>query len=300
MNRPINHSEPSVSIEYFPPIGLSAERALMTGAHALRRFQPDFQTITFGAGGSGVDVADATLEWALQLQGLNEIPTASHIALNHFTRESLAEFAAGLWVNGIRRLVVLRGDAVPESGEELAGYASVADAVRAIKALYPFDVSVAAYPEIHPKASSVKSDFDVLLAKQDAGADRAVTQYFFSNDDFYRFRDQAVKHGLRIDLIPGVIPIVNFDKIKLFSEKCGASIPERFETLFEKTADDKARKTAVARALIEEQVRDLAHNSVEALHIYSLNRVDLTADAIRAFQGEFERDTEEFRPALVG
>lgn len=300
MNSPIKNSEPSVSVEYFPPNGLSAERALLTGAHALRRFQPDFQTITFGAGGNGVDVADATLEWALQLQGLNEIPTACHIALNHFTRDSLAEFVTALWVNGIRRLVVLRGDAVPENGEELAGYGSVADALHAIKTLYPFDVSVAAYPEVHPKASSLKTDFDVLLAKQDSGANRAVTQYFFANEDFYRFRDQAVKQGLRIDLIPGVIPIVNFDKIKLFSDKCGASIPERFDGLFEKTGDDKARKTAVARVLIEEQVRDLAHNGVDALHIYSLNRVDLTADAIRAFQGEFERDTEEFRPALVG
>ncbi len=285
--------QPVVSVEYFPPKGLSSERSLMTGAHALRRFEPAYQTVTFGAGGSAIE---GSFDWSVSLQNLNEVPTATHIALCHFSRESLFEFAEKLWEQGIHRLVVLRGDA----GGKLAGFDSVADAIAGLKRLHPFDVSVAAYPEVHPMAESSDVDIANLIAKQDAGANRAITQYFFNNEDFYRFRDKAEKKGFRRDIVPGVIPITNFERIIEFSAKCGASIPDRFHALFEATGDDRAKHSDVARILIEEQVRDLAQNGVSALHIYTLNRVDLTADAIRAFNGEFDTSVAEFRPALVG
>ncbi|NKB52481.1 MAG: methylenetetrahydrofolate reductase [NAD(P)H] [Rhizobiaceae bacterium] len=285
--------QPVVSVEYFPPKGLSAERSLMTGAHALRRFEPAYQTVTFGAGGSAIE---GSFDWSVSLQNLNEVPTATHIALCHFNRESLFEFAENLWEQGIHRLVVLRGDA----GGQLAGFDSVADAIAGLKKLHPFDVSVAAYPEVHPLAESRDVDIANLIAKQDAGANRAITQYFFNNEDFYRFRDEAEKKGFRRDIVPGVIPITNFERIIEFSAKCGASIPDHFHPLFEAAGDDRAKHTDVARKLIEEQVRDLAQNGVLALHIYTLNRVDLTADAIRAFNGEFDTNVAAFRPALVG
>jgi len=285
--------EPIVSVEYFPPKGLSAERSLMTGAHALRRFSPAYQTVTFGAGGSAIE---GSFDWSVSLQNLNEVPTATHIALGHFTRDSLVKFAEDLWEQGIKRLVVLRGDA----GGQLAGFDSVADAIAALKLLHPFDISVAAYPEVHPLAQSRQADIANLIAKQDAGANRAITQYFFNNEDFYRFRDEAERKGFRRDIVPGVIPITNFQRIVEFSEKCGASIPDRFHPLFEAAGNDRARHSDVARRLIEEQVRDLAQNGVNQLHIYTLNRVDLTADAIRAFNDEFDDSVAEFRPALVG
>ena len=225
--------QPIVSLEYFPPKGLSAERSLMTGAHALRRFSPAYQTVTFGAGGSETE---GSFDWSIRLQGLNEVPTAAHIALCHFSREELIRFAEDLWEQGIERLVVLRGDA----GGDLAGFDSVAGAVAALKALYPFDISVAAYPEVHPKATSRKADISNLIAKQDAGADRAITQYFFDNEDYYRFRDEAEKQGFRREIVPGVIPIASFERIKVFSEKCGASIPNRFHDLFAEAGEDKA------------------------------------------------------------
>ena len=286
-------AEPIVSVEFFPPRGLSAERALMTGAHALRRFEPAYQTVTFGAGDSATE---GSFDWSVNLQELNGVPTATHVALCHFTRESLMEFAEELWSHGIKRLIVLRGDA----GGSIAGFDSVADAVAALKRLHRFDISVAAYPEVHPLAASQDADLENLIAKQNAGADRAITQYFFNNEDFYRFRDKAERKGFRREIVPGVIPITNFEKIKQFSEKCGASVPEHFEKLFAAAGDDKSSHTDVARAIIEEQVQDLAQNGVTSLHIYSLNRVDLTADAIRAFQAEFDRDAATFRPALVG
>ena len=290
---------PNVSLEYFPPNGLSSERALLTGAHALRRFDPAYQTVTFGAGGSATE---GTLDWCLQLQTLNNVPTAAHLALCHFdAAQSVRSFAEELWDNGIERLVLLRGDVSGADGiDGLAGYISVADAVADLKGLRPFDISVSAYPEVHPLAVSQSVDFDVLLAKQDSGADRAITQYFFENDDFFRFRDEALKRGFKKEIVPGVIPISNFEKIKKFSEKCGAAVPSRFDELFASAGNDKASHTKIARSIIEEQVRNLAHNDVSSLHIYTLNRVDLTADAIRAFQAEFDGETEEFRPALVG
>ena len=289
--------QPVVSLEYFPPKGLSAERSLMTGAHALRRFAPAYQTVTFGAGGSETE---GSFDWSVRLQGLNEIPTAAHIALCHFSREELIKFAEDLWEQGIQRLVVLRGDGGGDSSNDLAGFASVAEAVSTLKQLYPFDISVASYPEVHPLAASPEADMRNLIAKQDAGADRTITQYFFDNEDFYRFRDAAEKQGFRREIVPGVIPIASFERIKVFSQKCGARIPEHFHTLFAEAGDDKAAQSAVSRRLIEEQVRDLAQNGVSSLHIYTLNRVDLTADAIRAFQGEFDQNLEAFRPALVG
>ncbi|MEO9463813.1 MAG: methylenetetrahydrofolate reductase [Marinomonas sp.] len=261
----------------------------------MRRFSPAYQTVTFGAGGSAID---GSLDWSVRLQKLNEVPTATHIALCHFSRENLVKFAEDLWEQGLERLVVLRGDG--GEGGNLAGFDSVADAIAALKTLHPFDISVAAYPETHPLATSREADIEALITKQDAGADRAITQYFFDNEDFYRFRDEAEKQGFRREIVPGVIPIANFERIKTFSEKCGARIPARFNELFAKAGEDKAAQTEVSRRLIEAQVRDLARNDVTSLHIYTLNRVDLTADAIRAFQEEFDQNVEEFRPALAG
>ncbi|MEM9732322.1 MAG: methylenetetrahydrofolate reductase [Pseudomonadota bacterium] len=286
------------SLEYFPPKGLSAERALVTGAHALRRFKPAFQTVTFGAGGTATD---GCFEWCDQLQNLTEIPTASHLALCHFNNsDELMVFADRLWDADIKHLVVLRGDVEAEDGIGCAGYQSVAEAVAALKKRHKFIISVSAYPEIHPKAASLDADISVLLDKQKAGADRAITQFFFDNEDFYRFRDRCEKAGVRIPLVPGIIPINNFERIRRFSENCGAYVPEEFEQRFAAAGDDKAARTDVARAIVEEQVRDLARNGVRHIHIYTLNRVDLAADTIRAFQAEFSGETDEEDTALVG
>ncbi|MEL7273647.1 MAG: methylenetetrahydrofolate reductase [Pseudomonadota bacterium] len=286
------------SLEFFPPKGLPAERALVTGAHALRRFKPAFQTVTFGAGGTATD---GCFEWCDQLQNLTETPTASHLALCHFENSAeLMAFADRLWDADIKHLVVLRGDVEADDGIGCAGYNSVAEAVTALKKRHKFTISVSAYPEVHPKAESLDADIAVLLDKQKAGADRAITQFFFDNEDFYRFRERCEKAGLRIPLVPGIIPINNFDRIRGFSEKCGASVPATFEERFVAAGDDKAAQTDVARAIVEEQVRDLARNGVRHIHIYTLNRVDLAADTIRAFQAEFSGESDEEETALVG
>ena len=266
----------------------------MTGAHALRRFEPSCQTITFGADGSGTE---GSLDWSVRLQTLNDIPTACHLALCRFDRASLIDHAHLLWENDIQSLVVIRGDQ-PE-GEATDAPLTVVEGIRLLKSLHPFDISVSAYPEAHPKAESASADLQALLDKQSAGADRAITQYFFDNALFYKFQERAKAAGFRKPLVPGIMPIVNFEKIKLFSEKCDASIPAHFHALFAEAGDDKAAQTDVARRLVEDQVRDLADNGVDAIHIYSLNRVDLTADTIRAFYASFDAEFD-FVPAMVG
>lgn len=297
MSRSPKSFAPAFSLEYFPANGPSAESALMNGAHALAAFRPAFQSMTFGANGSE---ENGSLDWSDRLQTLTEVSTACHVALCRFNRSSFLQFAAELWARGVTRMVILRGD-VPADAEDngLAGFESVAEAVAAAKALHPFDISVSAYPEVHPRAASANADLDVLLAKQEAGADRAITQYFFDNEDFYRFRDRAEEAGLRIPLVPGIMPIANFERIKRFSENCGASVPARFGPLFAAAGEDRAEHTKVSRGIVEEQVCDLVRNGVDAIHIYTLNRVDLAADAIRAFRSQFEGQGETKRLRAV-
>lgn len=277
--------KPVVSIEYFPADGLIKERALATGAHALRRFDPDFQTVTFGAGASPVD---GSFEWSTRLLQLTEVPTASHLTLCTFaTKAELFNFTDELWQAGIKHLVMLRGDAADDNGG-LGEFDSVADAVRALRKRRGWEISVSCYPETHPKAENRAADIAVLLDKQRAGASRAVTQFFFDNADFYAFREEARAAGVTIPLIPGIMPILNAEKIFSFAEGCGAKVPADLRKRFAACGDDKAKRSDVAREFVQEQVRDLAENGVKALHVYSMNRVDLTADAIRAFQACFD------------
>ncbi|MEM1040404.1 MAG: methylenetetrahydrofolate reductase [Pseudomonadota bacterium] len=276
----------TVSFEFFPPKGFSAERGLLTCAHAMRRLEPAFQTVTFGAGGSAIEDG---LTWPHQLQGLTETPTAAHVTLVRFAdRAAFAEHLSALWEKGIARLVLLRGDPVEGETPKNAGFTSVAEAVAFAKALHGFDISVAAYPETHPKAQSARSDMDALLSKQAAGADRAITQFFFHNADFYAFRDRAVAADVTIPIVPGIIPVYGFERIVKFAAACGAAIPDDMANRFAACGDDRHAQTELARGLIEAQVTDLARNGVEAIHIYTLNRSDIAADAVRAFRAALE------------
>jgi len=276
-----------VSFEFFPPKGFSAERALLTCAHAMRRLKPAFQTVTFGAGGSAIEDG---LEWPHQLQGLTETPTAAHVTLVRFEdRGAYGAHLAALWDKGITRLVLLRGDPVEGETAKNAGFASLADAVSFAKRLQPFEITVAAYPETHPRARSADADLDALLAKQAAGADRAITQFFFDNADFYAFRARAEAEGVTIPIVPGIIPVYGYDRIVRFAETCGAKIPDGMAERFEACGDDRHAQSEAARALVEAQVADLARNGVTAIHIYTLNRSDLAAGAVRAFRAELRK-----------
>lgn len=297
---------PTVSFEFFPPKSLSAERGLMTCAHALRRFKPAFQTVTLGAGqqasdgnveGLAAGGLDGEGAWPVRLRDLTEVSTAAHIPLSRFaTEHALFEHLDALWHQRIYRLVLIRGD----GGANLpSGMLSVAEAVRAITQRWSFDISVSAYPEMHPKAVSRDSDLAVLKAKQDAGAARSITQFFFNNEDFYRFRDAADRAGVRMPVVPGVMPIHGYKRIARFSDMCGATFSADLVAAFSACDGDRHQESALARQILEDQVTDLARNGVEHMHLYTLNRSDLSADACRAFEAA-QAAVPPVRLALAG
>lgn len=269
---------PSISLEYFPATAVSSRRGLDTCAHALRRFDPIYQTVTFGADGGE---RETTVECALHLERLTEVPTATHLTLCAFDRAGFTQHLDRLSELGIRRLVLLRGDGRSEEGDGLASFSSVAEAVTFAKARHDFDVTVAAYPEPHPKAASAGADLDVLVGKFDAGADRAVTQFFFETETFLRFRDELARRRPEANLVAGVMPITSFTQTSSFAAKCGVVLPEALRSRFGSV--DPSDHTALAREIVEQQVRELANEGETRLHVYTMNRVDLTADALRAF-----------------
>ena len=288
---------PAVSLEFFPPKGLSAERALMTGAHVLRRFAPAFQTVTFGADGSAID---GSLDWPARLQSLNEVPTAAHLTLCQFDSPSeFLDHADALWQQGIKHLVVLRGDT--NSASQPLPFADVAHAVAALKSQHNYEISVAAYPEGHPMAANLRSDLAVLRDKQEAGADRAITQFFFDNATYFRFLDSARLAGVKMEIVPGIMPINNIWRVAGFARKCGADMPQSLLDRFSALGDDPEAHTELAREVVCDQVRELREQGVDAIHIYTLNRVDLTADTIRAFQNvdQIETTTNHEKPRLA-
>lgn len=270
-----------VSFEYFPPRGLKGAQTLARTIRSLSAMKPVYQTVTFGAAGSTIDgTRDAVLD--LQRTG---IPAASHVTAVGLPRAKLLEFADELWEKGVTRLVVLRGD-LPEglSAADVSGpdYVSTAlELQRALLARHAFDVSVAAYPETHPKAASHEADLDVLRAKQDAGAARAITQFFFDNELFLRFRDSAAARGVTIPIVPGIITIPRFKSLLGFADTCGATVPSWLRERFA-GADEEAHARAAART-VREQVEGLAREGVDDIHVYTLNRAELASVAARSF-----------------
>lgn len=275
---------PSVSLEYFPPREASQLPALVKTAQTLASHRPSFQTVTFGAGGS---TTDGTFDAVTTLKRKTGLPTACHLTCVGITKPELTEFANRLWQHGIRHIVALRGD-LPEglSREDVSGpgyFSDTPEFIAALKALHPFEISVGAYPEVHPDAENADADFAFFARKCAAGADRAITQFFFDNADFYRYRDRVTAAGLDVELVPGILPIVRFKGAFSFAARCGARIPDRIRRLYGEIAGDVAAETALAAELARAQVEDLARNGVKHIHVYTLNRVEMADIACRSF-----------------
>jgi methylenetetrahydrofolate reductase (NADPH) len=195
------------------------------------------------------------------------------------TRDEVDAVARAYWESGIRHIVALRGD--PPAGSTTyaphpGGYAYAADLVSGLRAIGDFDVTVAAYPEVHPTAASPLADLDNLKRKIDAGATRAITQYFFETGTYLRFLDLALAAGITVPIVPGIMPVTNFAQAKKFSAMCGASVPAWLETMFEGLDDDTETRRMVAAHIAAEQVRLLQASGIDEFHFYTLNRPDLT------------------------
>lgn len=264
-----------VSFEFFPPKTEKMEHALWECVERLAPLNPAYVSVTYGAGGSTRDRTHATVVRILNETGLKP---AAHLTCVAASRDEVDAVARRYWAAGIRHIVALRGD--PPDGEGTysphpGGYAYASDLVAGLKRVADFDISVAAYPEGHPQAPDAETDLDNLKRKIDAGASQAISQYFFDPEVFLRFVDRARAIGITVPIIPGILPVTNFTRLKEFSANCGAAVPKWMAELFEGLDDDPETRKLVAATVAAEQCRVLAVNGVRQFHFYTLNRADL-------------------------
>jgi methylenetetrahydrofolate reductase (NADPH) len=265
-----------VSFEFFPPKTEAMEETLWRSIRRLQPLHPSFVSVTYGAGGSTRERTHATVARVLKETHLTP---AAHLTCVAATRAEVDEVIRDYWDIGVRHIVALRGD--PPSGvgrpyePTPGGYVNAADVVAGIKRIAPFEISVACYPEKHPESPSVAADIDMLKAKIDAGATRAITQFFFDNDAFFRVLDRVRAAGITIPIVPGLIPIHNFHQVAGFAARSGTSVPDWLGHRFEGLADDQETRHLVAAAVAAEQVLGLVDQGITEFHFYTLNRADL-------------------------
>jgi methylenetetrahydrofolate reductase (NADPH) len=265
-----------VSFEFFPPKTDAMAETLWTSIQTLAPLNPRFVSVTYGAGGSTRERTHATVERILTETSLTP---AAHLTCVGATRGEVDEVARDYWRMGVRHIVALRGDP-PEPGTTFAphpgGYANAADLVAGLKAIAPFEISVAAYPEMHPDSGNRQADLDNLKRKVDAGADRAITQFFFSADCFLRFQDVVAAAGMTIEVVPGILPVSNVAQTRRFAQACGARIPDWLDKLFEGLDDLPAARQLIAATVAAELCGQLYAGGVRCFHFYTLNRAELS------------------------
>lgn len=265
-----------MSFEFFPPKSDKMEAALWDSIRALEPLNPEMVSVTYGAGGSTRERTHATISRILTETGL--VP-AAHLTCVAATRGQIDDIAREYWDMGVRHIVALRGD-MPTIGQSYApheqGYVNAAELVAGLKNIGDFHISVAAYPESHPDSANLEADIDNLKRKIDAGADQAITQYFFDVDMYFRFMDRVLAAGITVPIIPGIMPVTNFAQAKNFSARCGTTMPRWLESLFEGLDARPDIRRHVAATVAAEQCMRLYEGGVRKFHFYTLNRSDLT------------------------
>ncbi|MFJ6327155.1 MULTISPECIES: methylenetetrahydrofolate reductase [NAD(P)H] [unclassified Rhizobium] len=267
-----------ISFEFFPPKSEEAEQQLWNTVADLTEWDPEFVSVTYGAGGS---TKAPTLSAVRKMIHETPFTTASHLTCVGATREDTHRVIDEFLAAGVRRFVALRGD--PPGGVGSAyqphpgGYANAAELVAALRERGDFDISVSAYPEKHPESRDTSADIDMLKRKADNGADRALTQFFFDNDAFERYHDHVRAAGIKIPIVPGIMPIQNLTQLKRFAGACGTSIPSRLDERFEGTDDDVELRARVAAEVAAEQIQDLVRRGFDEFHLYTMNRSQLVS-----------------------
>lgn len=266
---------PKLSFEFFPPRTEALEQQLWSCIERLAPLSPRFVSVTYGAGGTTQARTHATVA---RIARETKLVAAAHLTCVGATREEVNDVARAYWDAGIRHVVALRGDPPPGMAYEPhpGGYQYAADLVAGLKKVADFEISVAAYPEVHPAASNPVADLENLKRKLDAGATRAITQYFFDTTTYLRFLDLCLAAGIRAPIVPGIMPVSNFAQAVKFSSMCGASVPDWMGRLFEGTENDPETRRMIGMVVAAEQVRLLQANGVDEFHFYTLNRPDLT------------------------
>jgi methylenetetrahydrofolate reductase (NADPH) len=266
----------SVSFEFFPPKTAEMEQTLWTSVARLAPLKPNFVSVTYGAGGSTRERTHATIVRILEE---TDLKPAAHLTCVAATREEIDKVARGYWDAGVRHIVALRGDPLEGAGKRYVphpgGYAYTTDLIGGLKKIGNFEISVSAYPEKHPDSPSIEAELDVLEKKVDAGATRAMTQFFFDNAVYFRFMDKVRARGISVPIVPGILPVQNFKQARNFAERCGTSVPSWIARRFDGLDEDPATRKLIAAAVAAEQVLDLVDKGVREFHFYTLNRADL-------------------------
>ena len=265
-----------VSFEFFPPKTEEMERNLWEAVERLAPLHPNFVSVTYGAGGSTRERTHTTVRRILKETALTP---AAHLTCVAATKTEIDSVIRAYWDSGVRHIVALRGDPTGGVGDKYAphpgGYATSAELVAGIKRAGDIEVSVSAYPEKHPDSPDVEADIDMLKRKIDAGATRAITQFFFENDLYFRYLDRVRARGIDIPIVPGILPVQNFKQTTGFAARCGASVPRWLAERFDGLDDDVATRKLIAAAVAAEQALDLVGRGVTDFHFYTMNRADL-------------------------
>jgi methylenetetrahydrofolate reductase (NADPH) len=265
-----------VSFEFFPPKNEEMEKTLWESVERLAPLNPSFVSVTYGAGGS---TRERTHNTVARIAADTHLKPAAHLTCVAATRAEIDGVIRDYWSAGVRHIVALRGD--PQTGAGTSyephpgGYAYTPDLIEGIRKQGDFEVSVSAYPEKHPDSASLDADIEVLKRKVDAGATRAITQFFFENDFYFRYLDKVHAAGITIPIVPGIIPVLNFKQAASFAERCGTHVPQWLADRFEGLDNDPATRKLIAAAIAAEQVTDLIDRGVTDLHFYTMNRADL-------------------------
>jgi methylenetetrahydrofolate reductase (NADPH) len=265
-----------ISFEFFPPKTEKMEEQLWDSVLTLAPLGPRFVSVTYGAGGS---TRERTHNTVARIVRETAIPAAAHLTCVEATRDEIAEVADAYWNAGVRHIVALRGDP-PYAGGKFEphpqGYTSAAELVEGLRRQHPFEISVSAYPETHPEAACPATDIDFLKRKLDAGASRAITQFFFEPETFFRFRDAVADAGIDAEIVPGIMPVSNFAAITRMSTMTGTAIPGWMADLFEGLDDHPSARQLVAATIAAEMCRRLYAGGVRHFHFYTLNRAELS------------------------
>ena len=265
-----------VSFEFFPPKTTEMESALWESITRLAPLEPSFVSVTYGAGGSTRERTHSTLA---RLVRETDLKPAAHLTCVAATREEVDDVVRAYHEAGVRHIVALRGDPVSGPGSAYephpGGYATSTALIEGIRRLGDFEVTVSAYPEKHPESATLDADIDVLKAKVEAGATRAITQFFFDNLHYLRYVERVRARGITIPIVPGIVPVQNFRQTASFAKKTGASVPQWLADRFEGLDDDPATRRLIAAAVAAEQVLDLVDHGVTDFHFYTMNKADL-------------------------
>ncbi|MEO1316456.1 MAG: methylenetetrahydrofolate reductase [NAD(P)H] [Pseudomonadota bacterium] len=272
---------PTISFEFFPPKSPKAAAALWHSVERLAPMGPKFVSVTYGAGGT---TRDRTMAAILAIRDRARLDVAGHLTCVGASRDEVMKVARGYAKLGVNRIVALRGDPPPGSGgfrPHVDGFASSLELISALRAMGGFGITVGAYPEKHPEAADHKSDIEFLKRKVDAGADSAITQFFFENETYLRFRDACVKAGIEVPIIPGILCIDDFDKMVGFAGGCGTAVPQWMHDAYDR-AETQAEHDLLSLSIASEQCDGLMAEGVDHLHLYTLNKPDLPMQLCRA------------------